>query len=282
MTESRPAARPEPPEPLALPVVDAHCHLDVSRDAAEALPVAEALELAAAVNVTRIAQVGCDLPSSRWAVAAAEEHPSVVAGVALHPNEVPAPAQRGELADMLAELDRLAGSSARVRFIGETGLDYYRTPAQGRPAQQESFRAHIALAKKHRLPLQIHNRDAYEDVLGVLAEEGPPDNVVMHCFSGDADLARRCVEQGYVLSFAGTVTFKNAADLRDALLVTPLDQLLVETDAPYLTPMPYRGRTNASYLIPYTIRAMAQVKGCSEADLCAAVDATAERLFGPW
>lgn len=283
---------PEPPEPLPYPVVDAHCHLDVARfdasgiDAAgdpgtPALPVVEAVARAAAVNVTRIAQVGCDLPSSRWAVETARTHASVVAGVALHPNEVAPLAERGELDAALAGLDELA-ADPRVRFIGETGLDHYRTPEAGWPVQEDAFRAHIELAKKHGLPLQIHNRDAHADVLRVLAEAGPPADVVFHCFSGDAEIAGQCVERGYVLSFAGTVTFKNAHDLRAALAHTPLDQLLVETDAPYLAPMPYRGRTNASYLIPYTLRAMAQVKGVFDAELCNVIDSTAERLFGVW
>jgi len=161
-------------------------------------------------------------------------------------------------------------------------LDYFRTGPEGRAVQQESFRRHIALAKELDLTLQIHDRDAHDDVLRVLEEEGAPRRTVFHCFSGDVEMARRAVDAGYFLSFAGTVTFKNAAGLRDALAVTPLDRLQVETDAPYLTPTPHRGRPNASYLVPHTVRAMAQVLAVDVPTLCRALDATAEDLYGPW
>jgi TatD DNase family protein len=204
----------------------------------------------------------------------------VVATVAIHPNEAPRlPA--AALDDALREIEALAGQP-RVRGIGETGLDRFRTGEAGRAAQEASFRAHIAIAKRYGKALVIHDRDAHADVLRVLDEEGAPPAVVMHCFSGDAGFAAECVRRGYVLSFAGTVTFKNAEPLRAAARLTPPDQLLVETDAPYLTPMPYRGRPNASYLVPLTVRALAETTGADLADLCAAIWSTGERVFGPW
>jgi TatD DNase family protein len=247
------------------------------------MDVADALAASTAVGVPRIVQIGCDLPGARWAVDVAAQHPAIVAGVALHPNEVPriiAEHGRPSLEDAWEEIDALAAHE-RVRAVGETGLDHFRTTdADGRSVQEESFRRHIAMARAHDKPLVVHDRDAHDDVLRVLADEGAPRVVVMHCFSGDVAMARTCVENGWVLSFAGTVTFKNAEPLRDSLAVTPLDQLLVETDAPFLTPTPYRGRPNASYLIPLTVRAMAQVKGVGEDELAAAIDATGTRVFG--
>ncbi len=273
--------RPPLPEALPHPVVDNHCHLDISRGTDEpALPVAEALALAASVGVTRIVQIGCDLDGARWAVATAEEHDQVVAGVALHPNEAPRLAEQGRLEEALAEIERLARSSDRVRAIGETGLDHYRTGADGREAQQESFRRHVALAKELDKTLVIHDRDAHADVLRVLDDVGTPRRWVMHCFSGDAVFAQECLERGAHLSFAGTLTFKNAEPLREALRVTPLDRILVETDAPYLTPVPHRGRGNGSYLVPLTVRAMADVLGVDLAALCRAIESNTFVAFG--
>jgi TatD DNase family protein len=226
-------------------------------------------------------QIGCDRPGARWAVQTAQRYDAVVAGVALHPNEVPALATAGELDDALAEIDALA-ADPRVRAIGETGLDYFRTGEDGRGVQQAAFRAHIEMAKRHGKALVIHDRDAHDDVLTVLEDAGAPDRVVFHCFSGDVDMARHCVDRGWFLSFAGTVTFKNAAALRVALTVVPSGQLLVETDAPYLTPMPYRGRPNASYLVPLTVRAMAAVQGSTEDELATAIAANTDRAFDPW
>jgi TatD DNase family protein len=232
------------------------------------------------VGVPRIVQIGCDLPGARWAVAAAAAHPAIVAGVALHPNEAPRLAERGQLDAALGEIEALAASSDRVRAVGETGLDYFRTGEEGRAAQQLSFRRHIDLAKRLGRTLVIHDRDAHDDVLRLLDDEGAPERFVMHCFSGDADFARACLDRGAWLSFAGTVTFKNADPLREALRVVPQDRVLVETDAPYLTPMPYRGRPNASYLVPLTMRSMAETRGEELAELCAAVDANTEAAFG--
>jgi TatD DNase family protein len=228
-----------------------------------------------------VVQIGCDLPGARWTVEAVDRHDALVGGVAIHPNEAPRLAARGELEAAYDEIDRLA-AHPRIRVVGETGLDHFRTPAEQWGVQEESFRRHIALAKAHGKALQIHDREAHEDVLRVLAEEGAPERTVLHCFSGDAALARRCVQRGYVLSFAGTVTFKNAQPLRDALAVTPLENLLVETDAPFLTPTPHRGRPNASYLLPHTVRAMAEVKGVDVETLATAIAATTERVYGAW
>jgi TatD DNase family protein len=272
--------RPPAPEPLPHPVVDNHCHLDIADG--DWLGTEDALAAAAAVNVTRIVQIGCDLAGAAWAVEVAASHDRLVAGVAIHPNEAPKLAAAGKLASALAEIERLA-AHPRVRAVGETGLDFYRTGEDGRPAQEESFRWHIDLAKRLDRTLVIHDRDAHDDILRVIDSEGAPDRWVMHCFSGDASFARRCLDRGAHLSFAGTVTFKNASPLREALTVAPRDRLLVETDAPYLTPMPYRGRPNASYLVPVTVRAMAQVRGEDLAGLCAAIDETTSAAFGgPW
>jgi TatD DNase family protein len=219
--------------------------------------------------------------SSRWSVEAATAHPQLLAGIAIHPNEAPRLAARGRLDAAYEEIEALA-DHPRVRVIGETGLDTYRTGPDGSAAQEESFRRHIDLAKRTGKALQIHDRDAHADVLRILAEEGAPERTVLHCFSGDAEMALECVRRGYVLSIAGTVTFANAAALREAVALAPLELLQVETDAPYLTPMPHRGRPNGSYLIPLTVRAIARAKGCHLEDLCLALAATAERLYGPW
>ncbi len=270
--------RPPAPEPLPHPVVDNHCHLDIADGEWHATE--DAIAAATAVNVTRIVQIGCDLPGARWAVEAAATHDALVAGVALHPNEAPRLAAAGELDAALAEIERLAMTHDKVRAVGETGLDRFRTGEDGRAAQEESFRRHVDLAKRLDKTLVIHDRDAHDDVLRVIDDEGAPDRWVMHCFSGDADLARACLDRGAYLSFAGTVTFKNAAPLRNALVVTPADRVLVETDAPYLTPVPYRGRPNASYLVPHTVRVMAQVRGDDLEALCAALDHNTEAAFG--
>lgn len=267
---------PEAPEPLPAPVVDNHCHLDVRIRGGVSIPVDEALDRAAAVGVTRTVQVGCDLEGSRWAVEIARQQPSIVAAVAMHPNDA---ARSETLEDDLAEIDRLAADPV-VRAVGETGLDYFRTGDEGRPQQQYSFRRHIEIAKRHDRTLVIHDRDAHDDVVAILDDEGVPDRVVMHCFSGDADFARRCLDRGAHLSFAGTVTFKNAENLREALRVTPLDRVLVETDAPFLTPMPHRGEPNASFLVPHTVRFMADVLGIGVEELCRAIDRNTDEAFG--
>jgi TatD DNase family protein len=271
--------RPPAPEPLPHPVVDNHCHLDISRGGAP-VDVTGEIQSAADVGVPRIVQIGCDLPGARWAVEAATKYDGLVAGVALHPNEAPRLAEEGRLERALAEIEALAQAHDKVRAVGETGLDHFRTGDEGRAAQVESFRWHIDLAKRLDKTLVIHDRDAHDEVLEVIDQEGAPDRWVMHCFSGDPDFARRCLDRGAYLSFAGTVTFKNAQPLRNALVVVPQDRLLVETDAPYLAPHPYRGRSNASYLVPLTMRLMAEVRGNDLEELCAAVDANTELAFG--
>lgn len=275
--------RPPLPEPLPHPVVDNHCHLDIRRGSQTRPPtpeqVRQALAEAATVNISRVVQVGCDLPGARWAVEAARRHPELVAAVALHPNEVPGLAASGLLAEAWAEIERLAEDPV-VRAIGETGLDYFRTSEPHWRVQQESFAWHIDLAKRLNRTLVIHDRDSHQDVLKVLDAEGTPERWVMHCFSGDRDFARACLDRGAYLSFAGTVTFANAHDLREALASAPRDRVLVETDAPFLTPHPYRGAINASYLIPVTVRLMAQVRQEDLGDLCAAIDGNTSRAFG--
>jgi len=275
---------PPAPEGLPGPVVDTHRHLDITAELS-GLDPDEALARAAAVGITRLAQIGCDVEQSRWAVDFARRHPSVVAGVALHPNDAARLGQesRTALADGLAVVESLAGDP-EVRVVGETGLDFFRTPtAEGQALQRESFAAHIAFAKAYDRTLMIHDRDAHDAVLDVLDAEGVPDRVVMHCFSGDEAFARACLDRGAHLSFAGTVTFKANAHLRRALAVAPLDRVLVETDAPFLTPMPLRGRPNASYLVPHTARVMAEVRQVPLEELCRALDANADvALGGSW
>jgi TatD DNase family protein len=273
--------RPPAPAPLQVPVADSHCHLDIATSEDDRLEVDDALARSAAVGVPRIVQIGCDLPGARWAVETARRYADIVAGVALHPNEAPRLAEAGTLDAALAEIDELAADDA-VRAVGETGMDFFRTRAEGRAVQEAAFRAHIEMAKRHGKALVIHDRDSHDDVLRILEDAGPPERVVFHCFSGDTAMAEHCVARGWWLSFAGTVTFKNAQGMRDALAVTPLDRVLVETDAPFLTPAPYRGRTNASYLVPHTVRAMAEVLGVGEDTLGTAIAANTEAAFDPW
>jgi TatD DNase family protein len=275
------AGRPPAPDGLPIPVVDNHTHLDMSRDGDDAPDIEAVIEAATEVGVPRMVQIGCDLPSARFTVEVIDRYAALVGGVALHPNEAPRLHDRGELDSAKAEIEMLA-AHPRIRVIGETGLDYFRTGTEGIAAQQDSFRWHIDLAKRTGKALQIHDREAHEDVLRILAEEGAPPYTVLHCFSGDIAMARECVERGYFLSFAGTVTFKNAKGLRNALSVTPTDRLLVETDAPFLTPAPHRGATNAPYLVPLTVRAMAAVLNADVPSLCTALAANSERVYGPW
>lgn len=274
------SAVPGLPDPLPIAVVDNHTHLDIEREGV-AVDVADLVAKAKAVGVDRLVQIGCDLPAARQTVVMVDTYPEMLGGVALHPNEVPALAARGSLETAYEEIEELA-RHPRIRVVGETGLDYYRTGPEGQGVQQDSFRWHIDLAKRLGKALQIHDRDAHADVLRVLEEEGAPDSTVLHCFSGDLTMAQECAERGYYLSFAGTVTFKNAHGLRDALSVTPLDRLLVETDAPYLTPHPHRGAVNAPHLVPLTVRAMAATLGVAVPTLCEALSANSERVYGPW
>ncbi|MGO9217408.1 MAG: TatD family hydrolase [Streptosporangiaceae bacterium] len=264
------------PEPLPATAFDSHCHLNLLPG-----PVPDVLARAASAGIRRVVTVGTDLPSSYWAVACAADHAAVYAAVAIHPNDTVAVS--GSVAEKEAVLEEIAALARepRVRAVGETGLDYYWDDAP-HDLQQEWFRAHIAIARQSGKALMIHDRDAHEDVLRILEEEGPPDRVVFHCFSGDAAMAKRCAAAGYVLSFAGTLTFKNAQPLRDAAAAVPADAVLVETDAPFLTPMPNRGRSNAPVQVVHTLRALAAIKQLDVAELCAIIEATGERVFGPW
>jgi TatD DNase family protein len=267
---------------LPSPALDSHTHLDIAVGGEERLPteaeVDAEIAAAAAVGIPKLVQVGVDVASSQWSAALAARHPSVLAAVALHPNEAGAGAATDEA---LAEIDRLA-ALPRVRAVGETGLDRFRTGPEGWAAQEASFRAHIGIAKRHGIALVIHDRDAHAEVLRVLDDEGLPEHTVFHCFSGDAAFARQCLDRGAVLSFAGTLTFANAGNLREAAALAPLDQLLVETDSPFLTPVPHRGRPNGSRLVPLTVRALAETTGVELDRLCQALTTTAERVFGQW
>ena len=266
------------PEPLPAPTVDAHAHMEIITDTAPDSPeVAQVIAEAKSVNVDRIMQVGYSAEQSGWCVAAAEKwSTSVLAAVALHPNE--APVVENLEADW-AVIAKLA-EHPRVRAIGETGLDYFRTPPELRARQQESFKWHIELAKKSKKALVIHDRDSHDDVLSVLLEVGAPEKVIFHCFSGDVEMAKTCIERGYVLSFAGTLTFKNAPALREAVKLVPINQLLVETDSPFLSPMPHRGALNTPAQIANIVRAMAVERNADLGELATALGDNAERLFG--
>jgi TatD DNase family protein len=276
----RDTSYPPLPEALVVPVYDNHTHLDPS-DADGALDYLEQLDRASSVGIRGVVQVGGDLESSRWSAEMASREPRMLAAVAIHPNEAPRYDAAGELDAALAEIDELA-ARPRVRAIGETGLDFFRTDESGREAQFRSFEAHIEIAKNHDLALQIHDRDAHDDVLATLRRVGAPERTVFHCFSGDAELAKICADNGWYLSFSGTVTFKNAGRLREALEVVPRSQLLVETDAPYLTPTPFRGRRNSPYLIPHTLRAMADHLGTDVSMLAAQISSNTELVYGSW
>ncbi|GAA4836488.1 TatD family hydrolase [Luteimicrobium xylanilyticum] len=315
-------AWPPDPEPLPGPVVDNHTHLDSIHhvlggvepggewypdgDGPEHVhepvhvpTVAEHLARAAAVGVPRLVTVGCDLDAVTWTDAAVREHDALVGAVAIHPNEAvlhagvrevgpdglepdPQPRHEVPLDDAIARVAATARDNPRIRAIGETGMDLFRTGPQGERVQRESFRAHLALAKELGLPLQIHDREAHAEVVEVLLADGAPERTVFHCFSGDAALARLAADHGWYLSFAGPLTFGANDALRAALAVTPLDRVLVETDAPYLTPHPFRGRPNAPYLLPHTVRRAAEVKGLELAEFCAAVVRNTAEVYGSW
>lgn len=282
-----PAGPPPLPDPLPVGVVDDHTHLEhVRAGDTDVVPVAERLAQAVSVNVTRMVQVGCELDSARWTAAAVTEHPELLGAVAIHPTEASKLHAEGGPAALhaaWAEIAALAAGTERIRAIGETGLDLYWVHDEaGLAAQVESFRAHVAMAKELGLVLQVHDRDAHREVLEVLEADGAPQRTVMHCFSGDAELAARCTANGWYLSFAGTVTFANAEPLRQALRVTPPSRVLVETDAPYLTPHPWRGRVNSPALLPWTVRTVAGVLGLDLEQACHRLDDTATGLYGPW
>ncbi len=293
--QTRDLSYPPLPEALTVGVYDNHAHLEIADGDPSTLRQAqggpgsgqgprdylEQLDLASAVGIRGVVQVGGDLETSRWSAEVAAREPRLLAAVAIHPNEAPNYEAAGTLDAALAEIDELA-SRPRVRAIGETGLDFFRTDESGRAAQFRSFEAHIAMAKKHDLAMQIHDRDAHQEVIATLLRVGAPERTVFHCFSGDAEMARLCVEHGWYLSFAGTVTFKNAGNVREALAAIPRDRILIETDAPFLTPMPYRGRPNSPYLIPHTLRAMADHLGTDASMLAAQISSNTEVVYGSW
>ncbi len=266
------------PEPLPVPTVDAHAHLEiVTNTAPDSEEVGRVLDEARDAGVDRVVQVGYSAEQSQWCVDAAEHWKGrVLAAVALHPNEAPVVEDLEHDWSIIAKL----AEHPRVRAIGETGLDYFRTPPELRKKQQESFKWHIDLAKKHNKALVIHDRDSHEDVLSILLEVGAPEKTIFHCYSGDLAMAKICVERGYILSFAGTLTFKNAPQLREAVKIVPDDQLLVETDSPFLAPTPHRGALNTPAQIANIVRAMADERDVSDAELATTLSNNAERIFG--
>ena len=268
------------PQPQALPVstVDSHAHLEIVTNAApDSEEVRKVLDDARDAGVDRVVQVGYSAEQSQWCVDAADHWKGrVLAAVALHPNEAPVVEDLEHDWSIIAKL----AEHPRVRAIGETGLDYFRTPPELRKRQQESFKWHIELAKKHKKALVIHDRDSHDDVLSVLLEVGAPEKTIFHCFSGDLEMAKICIERGYILSFAGTVTFKNAPQLREAVKIVPADQLLVETDSPFLAPAPYRGALNTPAQIANIVRAIADERSVSDSELATTLSNNAERIFG--
>ncbi len=279
-TEGRDLTYPPLPEALAVAVYDNHTHLEIE-DGESTLDAYEQLDRAERVGVRGVVQVGTDLATSRWSATMSETDPRVLAAVALHPNEAPRLAEKGLLDEHIAGIAELA-SRPRVRAVGETGLDYFRTGEDGRESQMRSFEAHIEIAKENGIALQIHDRDAHEDVVSTLLRVGAPERTVFHCYSGDDQLAALCADNGWYLSFAGTVTFKNAANLRSSLRIAPRSLIMVETDAPFLTPIPYRGRPNSAYLIPHTVRHMAEVLDTDLDTLCGQIAHNTEQVYGSW
>lgn len=266
------------PEPLPVPTVDAHAHLEiVTNSAPDSAEVGKVLDDARDAGVDRVVQVGYSAEQSQWCVDAAEHWKGrVLAAVALHPNEAPVVEDLEHDWSIIAKL----AEHPRVRAIGETGLDYFRTPPELRKRQQDSFKWHIELAKKHKKALVIHDRDSHEDVLSILLEVGAPENTIFHCYSGDLAMAKICVDRGYILSFAGTLTFKNAPQLREAVKIVPANQLLVETDSPFLAPTPHRGALNTPAQIANIVRAMADERSVNDAELARTLSNNAERIFG--
>jgi TatD DNase family protein len=271
--------KPAPiPAPLNSKTVDSHAHLELIHNSEPDSPlIKQTLDEAEAVGIDRVVQVGYSAEQSIWSVKCAEAFVGrVLAAVALHPNEAPVV---DDLERDLKVIEELA-SNPRVRAIGETGLDFFRTAEDLQEKQKYSFRRHIKIAKDHNKALVIHDRDAHRAVLDLLIEEGAPDNTIFHCYSGDAAMAKECISNKYILSFAGTVTFKNAPELREAVALVPIELLLVETDSPFLAPMPNRGSLNTPAQIPNTLRAIADVRGESADYLAAAISENAERIFG--
>ena len=270
---------PPAPEPLPVPVVDNHTHLDF-RDGLVKVTVTQAMDAGAAVGVIGAVQVGCNVEAARFTIEAIEAEPRLLGAVAIHPNDAARLAERGGLEDALAEIEQLA-QHPRVRAVGETGLDYFRTGPEGVSVQKEAFRWHLDLAVRLGKALQIHDRDAHDDVVDLLLSVPElPEHVVFHCFSGGPELARICNEHGWYMSFAGPVTFKANDELRAALEIARPELVLVETDAPFLTPHPHRGQPNAPYLVPVTLRHMAGVRGVDVAEMAEQVMSNTTRVYG--
>jgi TatD DNase family protein len=266
------------PEPIKTKTVDSHAHLELIHNSEPDSPlIKQTLDQAASVGIDRVVQVGYSAEQSIWSVKCAESFVGqVLAAVALHPNEAPVV---DDLEKDLKIIEELA-ANPRVRAIGETGLDFFRTPEELRDKQKYSFARHIKMAKDHKKALVIHDRDSHRAVLDLLIQEGAPDKTIFHCYSGDAQMAKECIANNYILSFAGTLTFKNAPELREAVVLVPVEQLLVETDSPFLAPMPNRGALNTPAQIPNTLRVMADLRGESVDYLAGAISENAERIFG--
>jgi TatD DNase family protein len=278
---SKPANYPDLPEPLELGTYDNHTHLEIA-DGEVPMTVAEHLDAMRAVGMLGAVQVGVTLESSRWSAEVAAKEPMLLAAVALHPNEAPLYQTRDALDEAISGIAELA-EQPRVRAIGETGLDFFRTEGDGElELQQHSFDAHIEIAKQNDIALMIHDRDAHGDVVKTLKRVGAPERTVFHCFSGDVELASICQENGWYLSFAGNITFKKNQHLRDALLSVSPELLLIETDAPFLTPEPLRGRPNAPYLVPHTLRYIANLMEWDVTRLAKQLNENTERVYGSW
>ena len=272
---------PPLPEPLEVATYDNHTHLDIAYGD-EALSTREHLDKAASVGIKGVVQVGVTLQTSKWSAELAAKEPQVLAAVALHPNEAPEYGSIAKLDEAIAEIAELA-TQPRVRAIGETGLDFFRTEGELSLAlQQHSFEEHIRIAKENNLALMIHDRDAHDEVVATLKRVGAPEKVVFHCYSGDVDLAQICIDNGWYMSFAGNITIKRNEHLRNSLAMAPAELLLVETDAPFLTPEPFRGRPNASYLVPITVRKMAEVRNVDANDLAGRLALNTENVYGSW
>jgi len=272
---------PPLPEPLEVGTYDNHTHFDFA-DGEQPLTASEQLELANQAGILGVVQVGVTLESSIWSANLAAREPRVLAAVALHPNEAPLYETEDALAAAIAEIESLA-AQPRVRAIGETGLDFFRTEGDSSLAlQQLSFEEHIRIAKEHDIALMIHDREAHDQVLETLDRVGAPNRVVLHCYSGDLEFAKKVADRGWYMSFAGNITIKRNQHLRDALEWAPKELLLVETDAPFLTPEPFRGRPNASYLVPITVRKMAEVRGVDVNEFAAQLTQNTERVYGKW
>lgn len=272
---------PPLPVPLEVATYDNHTHFDIAFGN-EALSTEQQLARAAEVGIKGVVQVGVTLETSRWSANLAAGDARVLAAVAIHPNEAPKFESKAKLTQAIEEIAALA-EQPRVRAIGETGLDFFRTDGERALALQlYSFEEHIRIAKENDLALMIHDRDAHEAVVETLLRVGAPERVVFHCYSGDIDLAQICIDQGWYMSFAGNITIKRNDHLRNSLALAPKELILVETDAPFLTPEPFRGRPNASYLVPITVRKMAEVRGVDENTLAAQITANTESVYGSW